>query len=107
MFCLRFDMGSFLQISCNLDFLALFFYEMDFISLKLHHLSEEIIILEFQTLPAHRAMLIVLMFAWLKMAKICENPYDEDAHYDINLDEVLDLEIWRSSVTLQSTYLKD
>ena len=79
------------------------------ISPKLHSelLSEKTMICQFQTLPAHRAMLIILMFAWLKMAKICENPYDEDAHYDINLDEVLDLEIWRSSVTLQSTYLKD
>ena len=31
LFCLRFDWGSFLQISCNLDFSAPFLKEMDFI----------------------------------------------------------------------------
>ena len=43
------------------------------------------------------------MFAWLKMSEICTSPFDGDEHYDIDLVEELDIEIWKASVALQES----
>ena len=43
------------------------------------------------------------MFAWLKMSEICENPFHGDKHYDIDLVQELDIEIWKASVALQES----
>ena len=43
------------------------------------------------------------MFAWLKMSEICTSPFDGDKHYDIDLVEELDIEIWKASVALQES----
>ena len=41
------------------------------------------------------------MFGWLKMSEICASPFDGDDHYDIDVDQELELEIWRASLALQ------
>ena len=57
----------------------------------------------FQRLPINNSVLVALMFAWLKMSEICTNPFDGDKHYDIDLVEELDIEIWKASVALQES----
>ena len=53
--------------------------------------------------PLNTCLLTALMFAWLKMSEICESPFDGDKHYDIDLVEELDIEIWKASVALQES----
>ena len=60
-------------------------------------------LLIFQRVPINTSMLVALMFAWLKMSEICTSPFDGDEHYDIDLDEELDIEIWKASVALQES----
>jgi len=57
----------------------------------------------FQRLPINTSVLVALMFAWLKMSEICTSPFDGDKHYDIDLVEELDIEIWKASVALQES----
>jgi len=57
----------------------------------------------FQRLPINSSILVGLMFAWLKMSEICTSPFDGDKHYDIDLVEELDIEIWKASVALQES----
>ena len=42
------------------------------------------------------------MFGWLKVAEILHNPFGKNKLYDINLAVVLDLNIWKSSLLIES-----
>ena len=44
----------------------------------------------------------MLIFGWLEVADILSNPFGNDKLYDINLASTLDLNIWKSSVTLEN-----
>ena len=43
----------------------------------------------------------MLIFGWLRVADILSNPYGNDEIYDIKLSPILDLNIWKSSLTLE------
>ena len=42
------------------------------------------------------------MFGWLKVAEILHNPFGKNKLYDINLAVILDLNIWKSSLLIES-----
>ena len=42
-----------------------------------------------------------LVFSWLKVADILNNPFGNDEAFDINLSDLLDFNIWRASVMLE------
>ena len=44
----------------------------------------------------------MLIFGWLRVADILSNPFGNDKVYDINLGSTLDLNIWKSSITLEN-----
>ena len=44
----------------------------------------------------------MLIFGWLKVANILNNPYGNDELYDISLSAILDFNIWKSSITLEN-----
>lgn len=44
---------------------------------------------------------IILIYAWMKVANIVRNPFGLDDHYDINLEEMLDHNIWKASVSIK------
>ena len=53
-----------------------------------------------------KCVLVSLMFAWLKMADICNSAFDGgDGYYDIELMDELEWNLWFASVTLQSERL--
>ena len=43
----------------------------------------------------------MLIFGWLRVANILNNPFGNDELYDINLLAILDFNIWKSSITLE------
>ena len=44
----------------------------------------------------------MLIFGWIKVAVILENPFGNDEHYDLKLADICDLNIWKSSITLEN-----
>ena len=48
--------------------------------------------------------MVAVIFAWVRMCDICKTPYGTYKHYDVDLEEKLDVEIWKASVTLQKSY---
>ena len=44
----------------------------------------------------------MLIFGWLRVADILSNPFGNDKVYDINLGSTLDLNIWKSSITIEN-----
>ena len=44
----------------------------------------------------------MLIFGWLKVADILSNPFGNDKVYDINLASTLDVNIWKSSISLEN-----
>ena len=44
----------------------------------------------------------MLIFGWIKVADILENPFGNDEHYDLKLADICDLNIWKSSITLEN-----
>merc|ERR1719186_418411 len=70
----------------------------------IHHKNDEAnfamtIILGF---PVHGLLMYMLIFGWLKVADILSNPFGNDKLYDINLASTLDLNIWKSSISLEN-----
>ena len=61
-----------------------------------HKLNSELMLCSFQLL------MYMLIFGWLKVADILSNPFGNDKVYDINLASTLDLNIWKSSITLEN-----
>jgi len=51
--------------------------------------------------PATAMLVQMVLLGWLYMADILENPFGFNPEFDINLDEELELNIWRCSVTIQ------
>ena len=54
-----------------------------------------------RTFPFFQIVKIVLMYAWLKVAHIIRNPFGSDQHYDINLEQMLDQNIWKASLSIK------
>eukprot|EP00091_Calanus_sinicus_P000147 TRINITY_DN10071_c0_g1_i1.p1 TRINITY_DN10071_c0_g1~~TRINITY_DN10071_c0_g1_i1.p1 ORF type:complete len:110 (-),score=16.07 TRINITY_DN10071_c0_g1_i1:73-402(-) len=52
--------------------------------------------------PVHGLLMYMLIFGWLRVADILSNPFGNDKVYDINLASTLDLNIWKSSITLEN-----
>ena len=44
---------------------------------------------------------IILIYSWMKVANIVRNPFGLDANYDINLEEMLDHNIWKASLSIK------
>ena len=55
-----------------------------------------------QDIPVYSCCMITVLFAWLNMATICENGFDQDSKTDVNLEDELDRNIWSASMALQS-----
>jgi len=55
----------------------------------------------FFSIPWYQIVKIILMYAWLKVANIVRNPFGLDKDYDINLEEMLDQNIWKASVAIK------
>ena len=56
----------------------------------------------FQDMFFHIDELIVyiLLYAWLTMAKISTNPFDGDKHYDIDVIERIDTELFEATMAI-------
>lgn len=52
--------------------------------------------------PGHGILIYILVFGWLRVAEILNNPFGRNELYDINLATVLDLNIWKSSILLEN-----
>ena len=52
--------------------------------------------------PGHSLVKYILVFGWLQVADIIKNPFGYDQYYDTQLSDVLDVEIWKASVTIES-----
>ena len=44
----------------------------------------------------------MLIFGWLRVANILNNPFGNDEIFDIKLSAILDFNIWKSSITLEN-----
>ena len=51
--------------------------------------------------PLLQIVKIILIYAWMKVANIVRNPFGLDEHYDINLEEMLDHNIWNASLSIK------
>jgi len=51
--------------------------------------------------PVYGILMYMLIFGWLRVANILNNPWGKDELYDINLSAILDFNIWKSSITLE------
>ena len=52
-------------------------------------------------MPLLQIVKIILIYAWMKVANIVRNPFGLDEHYDINLEEMLDHNIWKASLSIK------
>ena len=50
--------------------------------------------------PYFPILTIMMMFAWLRMGAICTSPFDGDGHFDLNMHQKLDAEIFKASLAL-------
>jgi len=64
--------------------------------LDLHHSATVI----FFSIPWFQIIKIILIYAWLQVANIVRNPFGSDKHYDINLEQALDHNIWKASLSI-------
>ena len=55
--------------------------------------------------PLTGVMVQSVLLGWLYMADILDNPFGFNLEYDINLAEILELNIWRCSVTIEQQSL--
>ena len=55
-----------------------------------------------RTIPFFQIVKIILIYSWLKVAHIVRNPFGSDYNYDINLEEFLDRNIWKASVSIMN-----
>ena len=44
---------------------------------------------------------MMLIYAWMKIANIVRNPFGLDKNYDIDLEGMLDHQIWKASVSIK------
>ena len=42
----------------------------------------------------------ILLYAWIKMAEIVQNPFDGDKHYDIDVIRKIDNELFEATVAI-------
>ena len=42
----------------------------------------------------------ILLYAWIKMAEIVENPFGADKHFDINIERQIDTELYVTTAAL-------
>jgi len=54
-----------------------------------------------RTVPLFQIVKIILIYAWMKVANIVRNPFGMDNDYDINLEKMLDQNIWKASLTIK------
>ena len=47
-------------------------------------------------------LIFILLFGWLRVAEILNNPFGKNNMYDINLATTLDVDIWKASLLLES-----
>jgi hypothetical protein len=52
-------------------------------------------------IPFYQTFIFVILFAWLKMAQVCNSPFDGDSVYDVNVENELDQSIWAASAALE------
>jgi len=55
----------------------------------------------FFSIPWFQIVKIILIYAWMKVANIVRNPFGLDENYDINLEEMLDHNIWKASLSIR------
>ena len=53
------------------------------------------------SIPWFQIVKIILIYAWLKVANIVRNPFGFNKGNDINLEKMLDFNIWKASVSIK------
>jgi len=56
----------------------------------------------FFAFPTFQIVKIILIYGWLTTANIVRNPFGLDQNYDINLEELLDRNIWKASLSIRN-----
>ena len=55
-------------------------------------------------LPYLHCVVILLLFAWLRVGMYLQNPFEYDDGFGINLKKRLDFEIWKASYMTSKSY---
>ena len=55
--------------------------------------------------PLTSVMVQLVLLSWLYMADILDNPFGLNIEHDIDLSSILEINIWRCSVTIQQQSL--
>ena len=69
---------------------------------KLNYVSFERVSIQswFQDFPVFSLLIIIVLFAWLRMGEICTSPFDGDSFYDLNMKKAMDVQIFNASLAL-------
>ena len=51
-------------------------------------------------MPFYQALVLVILFAWLRMAEVCRSPFDGDSVYDVHVEEEIDVQLFNASLAL-------
>ena len=62
------------------------------------------IILTFQEFPFVPMVMITILFSLLRMAEICESPFDYDNYWDVNVKKEIDIQLFIGSLALDPRY---
>ena len=54
----------------------------------------------FQDFPYIPTVVVMVLFSLLRMAEICENPFDYDNYYDVHIKEEIDIQLFIGSLAL-------
>ena len=44
---------------------------------------------------------VIMIMSWLKVANLLRNPFGDSKYFDIDLNEILDHNIWKASVSIK------
>ena len=62
------------------------------------------IILTFQEFPFVPMVMITILFSLLRMAEICESPFDYDNYWDVHVKKEIDVQLFIGSLALDPRY---
>eukprot|EP00092_Neocalanus_flemingeri_P011927 GFUD01012859.1.p1 GENE.GFUD01012859.1~~GFUD01012859.1.p1 ORF type:complete len:435 (-),score=93.53 GFUD01012859.1:908-2068(-) len=70
---------------------------------RMHYRDNEasLVVTILLSFPGHELLMFLLIFGWLKVADILVDPFGND-FWDIDLVSTLDINIWKSSVTIEN-----
>ena len=62
------------------------------------------IILTFQDFPFVPIVMVTVLFSLLRMAEICESPFDYDNYWDVDVKREIDIQLFIGSLALYPKY---